>query len=156
MRLLIATRRVYRRSFIASFIVFGAVLSSVAPASALYFPVTADPATTSIDPNAKDMNVVITWVLPGTDKTKISVADVNITGCGWDTATTLLCNGTNLYQSVPSAGYVYQSGQFSYWTYGPRPAPLPAALPLFATGLGALGLLGWRRKRKAAADIAAA
>jgi hypothetical protein len=27
--------------------------------------------------------------------------------------------------------------------------PLPAALPLFAGGLGALGLLGWRRKRKA-------
>ena len=27
--------------------------------------------------------------------------------------------------------------------------PLPAALPLFATGLGALGLLGWRRKKKA-------
>jgi len=30
--------------------------------------------------------------------------------------------------------------------------PLPAALPLFATGLGALGLLGWRRKRKQAAQ----
>ena len=29
--------------------------------------------------------------------------------------------------------------------------PLPAALPLFVTGLGALGLLGWRRKRKQAA-----
>jgi hypothetical protein len=29
--------------------------------------------------------------------------------------------------------------------------PLPAALPLFVTGLGALGLLGWRRKRKAQA-----
>jgi PEP-CTERM motif-containing protein len=29
--------------------------------------------------------------------------------------------------------------------------PLPATLPLFATGLGALGLLGWRRKRKRAA-----
>jgi hypothetical protein len=29
--------------------------------------------------------------------------------------------------------------------------PLPAALPLFATGLGALGLFGWRRKKKAAA-----
>jgi hypothetical protein len=28
--------------------------------------------------------------------------------------------------------------------------PLPGALPLFATGLGALGLLGWRRKKKAA------
>jgi hypothetical protein len=31
--------------------------------------------------------------------------------------------------------------------------PLPAALPLFATGLGAMGLLGWRRKRKNAAAI---
>lgn len=29
--------------------------------------------------------------------------------------------------------------------------PIPAALPLFATGLGTLGLLGWRRRRKAAA-----
>jgi hypothetical protein len=29
--------------------------------------------------------------------------------------------------------------------------PLPAALPLFTSGLGALGLLAWRRKKKAAA-----
>ncbi len=34
--------------------------------------------------------------------------------------------------------------------------PLPAALPLFATGLGGLGLFGWRRKRKNAAAVAAA
>jgi hypothetical protein len=34
--------------------------------------------------------------------------------------------------------------------------PLPPALPLFATGLGALGLLGWRKKRKGAAATAAA
>jgi hypothetical protein len=27
--------------------------------------------------------------------------------------------------------------------------PIPPALPLFATGLAGLGLLGWRRKRKA-------
>jgi hypothetical protein len=33
--------------------------------------------------------------------------------------------------------------------------PLPAALPLFATGLGALGFLRWRRKRKASVAIAA-
>jgi hypothetical protein len=29
--------------------------------------------------------------------------------------------------------------------------PLPATLPLLATGFGAMGLLGWRRKRRAAA-----
>jgi len=32
-------------------------------------------------------------------------------------------------------------------------APIPAALPLFSTGLGVLGLLGWRRKRRAQAAI---
>jgi hypothetical protein len=32
--------------------------------------------------------------------------------------------------------------------------PLPAALPLFAGGLSALGLIGWRRKRKAARTAA--
>jgi hypothetical protein len=31
--------------------------------------------------------------------------------------------------------------------------PLPAALSLFATGIGGLGLLGWRRKRKAQAVV---
>jgi hypothetical protein len=34
--------------------------------------------------------------------------------------------------------------------------PLPAALPLFATALGGLGLLGMRRKRKKIAATAAA
>jgi hypothetical protein len=34
--------------------------------------------------------------------------------------------------------------------------PIPGALPLFATGLAALGLFGWRRKRKNATGVAAA
>ena len=33
---------------------------------------------------------------------------------------------------------------------GTSPVPIPGALPLFATGLGGLGLLTWRRKKKAA------
>jgi hypothetical protein len=41
------------------------------------------------------------------------------------------------------------TGELTYLNQ-PDATPLPAALPLFATGLGALGLLGWRRKRKAA------
>lgn len=38
---------------------------------------------------------------------------------------------------------------------GNQETPLPAALPLFATGLGALGLFGWRKKRKSATAPAA-
>jgi hypothetical protein len=33
----------------------------------------------------------------------------------------------------------------------PTVVPLPAALPLFAGGLGGLGLMDWRRRRRAAA-----
>ena len=36
-------------------------------------------------------------------------------------------------------------------TASPATVPLPSTLPLFAAGLGALGLLAWRRKRKAQA-----
>ena len=32
--------------------------------------------------------------------------------------------------------------------------PLPATLPLFATGVGGMVLLAWRRKRKAASPVA--
>jgi len=40
-------------------------------------------------------------------------------------------------------------------TTTPTTTPLPATLPLFAGGLGAMGLLGWRRKRKNGAPLAA-
>jgi hypothetical protein len=38
----------------------------------------------------------------------------------------------------------------NFWGLAPVVAtPISSTLPLFATGLGGLGLLGWRRKRKA-------
>ncbi len=53
-----------------------------------------------------------------------------------------------------STGFIFDNGTPVSITeqISETPAtPLPAALPLFATGLGAMGLLGWRRKRKNAA-----
>ena len=59
-----------------------------------------------------------------------------------------------------AVGYASPTDQFNGYvdnftlngtTYNFDPAsatPLPGALPLFASGLGAFGLLGWRRKRK--------
>ncbi len=50
----------------------------------------------------------------------------------------------------PSADFIFLDN------FSPTPTPLPAALPLFAGGLGVIGLLARRRKRKYAAAIAAA
>jgi hypothetical protein len=49
----------------------------------------------------------------------------------------------------------YNTGDTVTATLDFTATPLPAALPLFAGGLGALGLLGWRKKRKSAALAAA-
>jgi hypothetical protein len=55
------------------------------------------------------------------------------------------------------SGLQHNSDLSSNFIFGTAAAttPIPAALPLFASGLGVLGLLGWRRKRKAPAAIAA-
>jgi hypothetical protein len=50
---------------------------------------------------------------------------------------------------VPSQAFNNTAGS---WSAPVSTVPLPATLPLFASGLGALGLLGWRRK-KAALDF---
>ena len=49
------------------------------------------------------------------------------------------------------AQIVSLSGLQSVATRSVAVAPLPAALPLFGTGLGILGFLGWRRRRQAQA-----
>jgi len=48
------------------------------------------------------------------------------------------------------AGLTLPPGSITVQSDVEATTPLPAALPLFATGLGALGLLGWRRKQKKA------
>lgn len=45
----------------------------------------------------------------------------------------------------------FETDNYSAILASPTATPLPSALPLFATGLGALGLLAWRRKKKAQA-----
>lgn len=42
-------------------------------------------------------------------------------------------------------------GGWNYSVSAVPSVPVPAALPLFGTGLAVLGLLGWRRKRKVSA-----
>jgi len=53
-------------------------------------------------------------------------------------------NGMNICcaSAINDAGEIVGYYQYSL-------EPLPATLPLFASGLAGLGLLGWRRKKKA-------
>jgi hypothetical protein len=72
------------------------------------------------------------------------IAGVNICQAGGPA----MCFETN---DATGTGVYTRSLQSGLVEFAQTATPLPAALPLFATGLGALGLLGWRRKRKAAA-----
>jgi hypothetical protein len=68
-------------------------------------------------------------------------------------------NGATEFQGFsPLGGTVGLVTYFGAWGFSGgsfdtvlTPTPLPAALPLFASGLAAIGLLGWLRKRKPAA-----
>ena len=51
----------------------------------------------------------------------------------------------------PGTGDVGGDASSPEYIFGVAATPLPCTLPLFATGLGGLGLLGWRRKRRAQA-----
>jgi hypothetical protein len=67
--------------------------------------------------------------------------------------TSAKCDATNALSNI----YAFDDGTFlSPPTKTVAATPLPAALPLFASGLGAMGLFGWRRKRRNAATRAAA
>ena len=64
----------------------------------------------------------------------------------------ILLSAFSLQAGVPVSTPQPTGGSFLVRDFRPlSEVPLPAALPLFATGLGAMGLLGWRRKRKALA-----
>lgn len=70
-------------------------------------------------------------------------------------------SGTGGETALAFPGFSNTNATFNYFFLGGNillepggVTPLPAALPLFASGLGALGLLGWRRKRKNAARAA--
>jgi hypothetical protein len=83
----------------------------------------------------------------GPPLTDISLWTVNILAN--DSPITLTLSGLFTGYCPPAGACFTPNSTFSYdFTPNVATTPLPAALPLFASGLGAMGLLGWRRRRK--------
>ncbi len=62
-------------------------------------------------------------------------------------------SGFNEQTVFPSLSFREDPSTPSPTPPSPAVVPLPAALPLFGTGLAIMGLIGWRRKRKTAAAV---
>lgn len=71
----------------------------------------------------------------------------------------ILANGVHIFFTAPTASVnvdigiffgVNSLGSVAITDAETSTVPVPAALPLFGTGLAAMGFLGWRRKRKTA------
>lgn len=74
------------------------------------------------------------------------------TGFWGDETTSTAPAGEQLVQNQVGTWVPLPGTNLAFQLTGTEAAtPLPAALPLFATGLGAMGFFGWRRKRKAQA-----
>ena len=108
----------------------------------------------------------ILWVDAGTlylDFSQPGILDASLTGSGDAASGTywfscgegITCTQQDSMAVNSSIGSTSEQGHFvqigTLAAPPPSPTPLPATLPLLATGLGALGLMGSRRKRKAIA-----
>jgi hypothetical protein len=67
---------------------------------------------------------------------------------GFEAIDTSLTAPSSLQFLAFTEGPGFCCGEYEGTAFAPVPqTPRPAALPLFATGVGAMGLIGWRRKR---------
>jgi len=61
--------------------------------------------------------------------------------------------GDSSVAGEPGSWFGHTANQDNAFQLNSTVVPLPAALPLFGTGLAILGFLGWRRRRKAEAAV---
>jgi hypothetical protein len=85
---------------------------------------------------------------PGDQWDQIDFEWVNTDNSGGGAGQLLFALGAFTAPGVYNVGPISISSDAVLTVSDVATTPLPAALPLFATGLGAMGLLGWRRKRK--------
>jgi hypothetical protein len=153
----------------ASLIVLGAVLWTAAPASAVSYIVSGIPFADYDPATHTDMNVRFTYVRIADPQNSsewfTSDKDIDITSIGAIVYGTTRQVTSPTVLGAPPAGYRLRTNPnpFLGWTCNTscnadvptsivydNTTPLPAALPLFATGLAGLGWLARRRRKQAA------
>ena len=125
--------------------------------------VTLGEAVTLTFPNPYTSGFTVTWGAYTETLTSVVAEVPSPNGISVDFKGTLVNTALGIDQpayAIFSADQAAGPGTAIDWSLTnsnvvPTATPLPAALPLFVCGLGAIGLLGWRRKRKAAPAIAA-
>ncbi len=110
-------------------------------------------STFSADATALSATDIIVSNLVGTSYTAAGVIIANLgvgNGTGIFTYSGAAFNSFSFFheQNPTNIGFVISNLKVEL-----APVPVPAALPLLAGGLGLMGLLGWRRKRKTAAAM---
>jgi len=129
---------------------------TVDPASGKLFgmsPVFGGATPVAIDPTSG----TVTGLTPGTTFTGSAFDVVSSASTLYFVSSTNLTLLNLVNETTGVLNFTFLSAPVTDMTVGVTGAstvPIPGALPLFATGLGALGLLGWRRKKKAQANAA--
>jgi hypothetical protein len=122
----------------------GTITLSSAPSPTMQTDYTSAAVTFSVDGESFSGTASSVQFLDGNFRNATFSEQIGLTPVRFDLATT--------------SGYIFYydneledaSGTITS-TLAPAATPIPAALPLFASGLGAIGLLARRRKRKAQA-----
>ena len=126
------------------------LINSVAMTEALSGAVSADGLTVSIFDFYADNNAT-----DGFGCAQLNCVERSSASNGDDGAINILYGLLKLTSTVGNDGALYTSqvaAQSSFKVTAVSAVPVPAALPLLASGLGALGFIGWRRKRRVQAS----
>ncbi len=137
-----------------------AVLSGVETAALLFGGTASDYVISTVDSNVANVNFS-TWLdgwndantyanngTPASDTFSYSAFGPGYNDCGGSDIT--LCT-QSAYSAYVNDHFDGTDAAFTNFAFRVSATPLPATLPLFASGLGGLGLLSWRRKKKAKA-----
>ena len=131
-------------------------------------PAPMNPTNTSLDLRGNDLIATLTTLsFNFADTSGDNLLDI-FPACGFPGGTAVWLSAGANGGSAGSFGLEEAFSQDSFtsetvpklteevFATAPSVTPLPSTLPLFATGLGAMCLFGWRRKRKTVRAVAAA